>query len=334
MYSLLDVVILIPTYNRSKFLKNNINSLRAQIYEHDLEHRVGIVLSDNHSSDDTIDVIEEFSSNVNFYFRSYTQESNIGAVNNVLFLLKEAEHMAKYILFLGDDDILSSNYVNKVIELIDDNLELSVIIPSNIAVDTDGNLMGYGRDLGNRNRFFKKGFYSCLKNSWRGHQISGLVFPAEKTYSLCEKYNIKNMYFFVFIVAYYSLRGELYHLVDSPVKVCRPDQKAKGWSYGDDGLISEFYDNYKRLPGIHFIKRVLLEIYLLDKQYWRYSMYLKLSLYRFVCAVRLISTGSNTSIVTRIMCPILIPIIMLKKTVEVLLKGEIVTVLKRKVDIE
>lgn len=52
----------IPTYNRAKFLKKNLNILATQIIELHKENEVEINISDNASRDDTKSISEAFIS--------------------------------------------------------------------------------------------------------------------------------------------------------------------------------------------------------------------------------------------------------------------------------
>ena len=52
--------ILIPTYNRSKYLEKNINLLSEFITQAKLDSKVEVVISNNCSPDNTDDIIENF----------------------------------------------------------------------------------------------------------------------------------------------------------------------------------------------------------------------------------------------------------------------------------
>ena len=65
------VSIGIPTFNRSNLIKNAIQSALNQTYEN-----IEIIISNNASTDKTIDILETFSSNKKI--RVFHQEKNIG----------------------------------------------------------------------------------------------------------------------------------------------------------------------------------------------------------------------------------------------------------------
>lgn len=327
------LTILIPTYNRRQFLEKNCLSLVENINRYHLNDKVKILISNNQSPDSTQSFLDTFSNvNSNVNIEIINQKSNIGSVNNVLFLLDKST--SEFVLFLGDDDFLHEEYLHNIINLISKpKNKISAIIPSNLAVSEKGEILGFSRDTDMNSRTFDAGFNSCLINSWRGHQLSGLIFKRAGLADLCKKNSICNMYLFIYLVAVSSLRGTLIHLTEFPVKVSRPSQEEKGWSYGNDGLISHIFDNYKQLSDISKKQRMLLELKILDEQYWRYIMYVKKGPIAFLKALKAITLGVNTSMYTRYAFPILIPYFILKRVIILLLNGDLLKTLKRPVDI-
>ena len=52
--------VLIPTFNRSYFLMKNLKELSSMIIKFDLLNSIQIIISNNNSSDDTSDKIQNF----------------------------------------------------------------------------------------------------------------------------------------------------------------------------------------------------------------------------------------------------------------------------------
>jgi len=50
--------ILIPTYNRGETLQRNLNYLLSEIKNHQLQSDIGIIVSDNASTDGTFAILE------------------------------------------------------------------------------------------------------------------------------------------------------------------------------------------------------------------------------------------------------------------------------------
>lgn len=103
--------ICIPTYNRSVFLKQSLDVLCHQINSDDVE----LIISDNNSPDDTKEVVGEFIKQ-NSRIQYFKQDTNVGASRNFISLMNRAQ--GKYILLLGDDDILTDNAVSVLVDIL------------------------------------------------------------------------------------------------------------------------------------------------------------------------------------------------------------------------
>jgi hypothetical protein len=176
-----------------------------------------------------------------------------------------------------------------------------------------------GRDLDKKTKLFKKGFFSAYINSYRGHQLSGLVLKRENLFEVYQQYAVHNLYPFIFFVAYTALHGDLLHLTDYPVKVTQPGQDKKYWGYGNDGLICDIFDNYKKLP-VSGINKSLLQTRLLIVQHWRYLMYFTTKnknleekgirasgIKNGMLVIKNIMTSENTLFLTKILFAVYLP---------------------------
>ncbi len=106
--------ILIPTYNRSKFLIKNLEQLSIIISRFPSEN-IGIIISDNASTDETGKAVEEFiQNNPSVKIRYHRQKENIGFTRNFISVLSLSK--ANYILTLGDDDYIDERYLKEAIE--------------------------------------------------------------------------------------------------------------------------------------------------------------------------------------------------------------------------
>lgn len=109
--------ICIPTWNRSHFLKKSLSSLKKQISEQN-KKLLEIYVSDNCSDDDTKDVVESFISN-GLPIKYFRQKENVGASRNFIHCMNECS--GRYVLLLGDDDILKDGALEKIINVLVDN---------------------------------------------------------------------------------------------------------------------------------------------------------------------------------------------------------------------
>ena len=261
------LTILIPTYNRAKDLDYNISLLERYVSENNLKDKVSILISNNFSQDNTIEVVSDHIHKGLVRIEFYSQETNIGLEANALFCLGNTT--SEYVMFLGDDDYLDERYLLKVIDVLSTNKKIHCIVPSFLTISKEKQLLKGSRDLDVQSRLWSKGFESCLHNSWRGHQLSGIVYKREPLFVEYKKRGLHNLYPFIFFVAYSSLSGDLLHLTEFPVKVTVVPQLEKDWDYGEDGLLNDIFDNYKYL-GVSKKQRALLEEKILMRHSWRF----------------------------------------------------------------
>ena len=323
------LTIAIPTYNRCDMLVKNITELSIMIKNNDFQKDIEILVSDNCSSDQTLTQVENVKGNFSDVVISvFTNTENMGLTKNVLKALKEST--GKYVMFLGDDDYISDYYLKHTVSLM--KKDYGCIIPSYKNITLTGEETGRGRDLKCHSKSRNAGFYNCLLNSWRAHQLSGLVMLKKELYSLCIKKNINNLYPQIFMLSYCCLHYKTYHLTDYPVSVTRPPQQNKNWGYRDDGLLTDVFDNYGKL-GINYIQRFLLEIKFLYAQYWRCAMYLKKGSGAFLKCLGKLIGSSKITLVNRVLLILEIPVIFVIQAMKLIFSGELLKTLKVKVDI-
>ena len=100
------ISILIPTFNRSKYLEHLLSFILDEIYN--LDYSYEIVISNNASTDGTLHVVDKFKDSLQL--RSFTQDTNIGAFKNASFLINEARGL--FYIHLADDDLVDFELLN------------------------------------------------------------------------------------------------------------------------------------------------------------------------------------------------------------------------------
>lgn len=99
--------ICIPTYNRADYLKNLLDSILIQKTTLKFEVRI----QDNDSSDHTKDIVSDFCRN--FPYCVYEKnDHNLGGKVNIRKCTESA--IGKYLLIIGDDDILISDAIEQI----------------------------------------------------------------------------------------------------------------------------------------------------------------------------------------------------------------------------
>lgn len=113
-----EVVIAIPTFNRSAQLRQILQQLATETAG--LSERALLLVSDNHSTDDTGVLLRQYAlDHPQVAFEAYTQASNIGPIPNIHFLVQTAR--ARWTWCLGDDDLLEKGAVQTVLSALATN---------------------------------------------------------------------------------------------------------------------------------------------------------------------------------------------------------------------
>lgn len=68
--------ILIPTYNRADNLKKNLDILFDTVIKNNLDGWINIIVSDNSSSDNTNEILNEYDNKYSFIY-GFTPKNNI-----------------------------------------------------------------------------------------------------------------------------------------------------------------------------------------------------------------------------------------------------------------
>lgn len=106
--------IIIPTYNRHDELSKLLDQLSIELLP--VREHVELLISNNHSSDETESVVHQFiakRSNV-IAVRYFEQTSNIGAPSNLHFLVKQSRSVFAWAL--GDDDLLVHSKLSEIVD--------------------------------------------------------------------------------------------------------------------------------------------------------------------------------------------------------------------------
>ena len=92
------VSIIITSYNREEFIEKAIQSCLSQDYPH-----IEIIISDNHSTDNSDAVIKKFTHDNRIKY--FINDTNIGMIANYKLATRERA-MGKYVTYISSDDYL------------------------------------------------------------------------------------------------------------------------------------------------------------------------------------------------------------------------------------
>lgn len=138
------ISICLPTYNGEKYLQETLDSVKAQTYRN-----IEVIISDDQSSDKTLEICERFKSEVEFPVYIYSHNpSGIGENWNNSIINSNGD----YIKILFQDDILEKNCIELMLNyLLKSNLDIVVskrrIIDHHSKVIEQGDWFEYYKDL-------------------------------------------------------------------------------------------------------------------------------------------------------------------------------------------
>lgn len=130
----MKVSITIPTYNRSRYISEAIESAINQSYK-DIE----IIVIDNYSTDNTEEVVKGFKEFKDKGVQYIKNATNIGMMGNWNKCIEVST--GELLLILGDDDILYPNFVEESVSVFSKYPNIGFTFAHINKVDKDGNLL-------------------------------------------------------------------------------------------------------------------------------------------------------------------------------------------------
>jgi len=129
---MVKVSVCIPNYNGAQYIGEAIQSVLNQSYK-DFE----LIISDNCSTDNSIDVVNKF---IDHRIKIYRNSSNIGMVSNWNKCISLAS--GDYICLLSHDDILEKDILRKEVEILDSNPNVGFVFTSAKIINSRGEVLG------------------------------------------------------------------------------------------------------------------------------------------------------------------------------------------------
>ena len=212
-----QLTVIIPTYNRCQDVCKNVLFLDQCITNSGLSDDVKVIVSDNHSDDDTYRSLTELKKSISNDFEFRTQLKNIGGTFNSRSVLKDVQ--TPYAMLLGDDDFLDKDYLRIVIDAINNDSDIAAIFPN-----FHSNLSNNCRDDIVEDKIYEAGT-KALGLMFKAHQMSGLVFKTEGVLESLFKKKGENRYYQVYCMGYNMLRGKTLHITRNPMCVNDTNKK-------------------------------------------------------------------------------------------------------------
>lgn len=123
------VSVIIPTYNRSKLLRETVESVLAQTYQN-----IEIIVVDDGSADDTAMVMAQYAGRVTYLWQS---NQGVAAARNAGFRAATGE----YLTFLDDDDMILPAKIERQVQVLASRPAVGLVHCRYYFADQDGNLL-------------------------------------------------------------------------------------------------------------------------------------------------------------------------------------------------
>ncbi|MCL5276200.1 MAG: glycosyltransferase [Deltaproteobacteria bacterium] len=154
------LTVVIPTYNRAQYLKKAIQGVLEQSFK---DFR--LIILDNNSSDNTATIVKSFDDARIHYIKN---EKNIGSIENLNKAIELCE--TEYLSIPHDDDIMKKEFLERELQILESNQNISVVATNAEIIDENGNVIGNKLLNYNNDRVFATHEYS--RNSLLGSDIS------------------------------------------------------------------------------------------------------------------------------------------------------------------
>lgn len=223
--------ICIPTYNRSKYLKECLDSIVIQLEKDEkLIRLIEIIISDNNSKDDTEELIHNFQKKYSF-IKYFKNKINIGAVKNGAKLAMNAK--GTFIWLLADDDAHKKDSIKTAIRIISNSNQDIIICNSdqfstNVNKPTFNNSLQISKDVLINNRkdlflFLESKFIYTI--DWYLNFVSSFIFKRQIYFQnkyLIKKYNgFSDVSFSQAAIIYYSKKNYSIYYLAKPLVMAR-----------------------------------------------------------------------------------------------------------------
>lgn len=132
------ISFIIPTYNSAKYLRRSLESCFNQTYPN-----IEVILIDDGSSDNTIDVVSEFANLINFrYFKNEQNEGIIYSLNRGISLAR-----GEYIVRMDADDISLPRRIEEQVEFLLKNPSIDILGTDVVFIDQNDRKFGRPREF-------------------------------------------------------------------------------------------------------------------------------------------------------------------------------------------
>lgn len=134
--SMLSVSVIIPAFNREKFISEAVESIRSQDYDN-----IEIIAVDDGSSDRTYEILKGFQENGSLELYYHPRRANKGQSASINLGISNASGDA--IVILDSDDLLERGAVRRHVEFLESHPDIGLVYGYGKAIDEKGEPLGF-----------------------------------------------------------------------------------------------------------------------------------------------------------------------------------------------
>lgn len=133
----MKVSVVMTTYNGSRFIKKQLDSLRDQTRQAD-----EVIIADDRSTDGTFELVGSYiKENGLVSWKTYQNKVNLGVINNFFFAMK---HISGDLLFLSDqDDVWELSKIKELTDIISQHDDMLVLMSKENRIDEKDEFIQY-----------------------------------------------------------------------------------------------------------------------------------------------------------------------------------------------
>ena len=147
------VSIVVVSYNQGKYIRENLNSIKAQTYPN-----IELIVADDASPDNSVEIFNEWLTKHNYPAKRNFHNKNTGLAT----VLNECVEMVtgKYVKLIAADDFLHPESIEKCVRKLEEvGEEYGMVFTDTFTIDKDGNkirdIMDYSNVYVNGPKFFR-----------------------------------------------------------------------------------------------------------------------------------------------------------------------------------
>lgn len=128
------VTVIIPAFNRVRFVGNAVGSVRRQSYPN-----IELIVVDDGSTDGTYELLFKYSQENLIRLFTHQKHQNLGQSSSINLGLKNAN--GRYIAILDSDDEFFENKISGQVQYLEENPKVDMVYGRGSAVDGGGNFL-------------------------------------------------------------------------------------------------------------------------------------------------------------------------------------------------